>query len=114
MNYEAAKFWFEVVVFAFNVALWLYVWRSNKDKATVDRIERLEEKHNEEIKNMREAIAKLDSRLSRAIGHADLEPIYMRLKEVGEALAGMAGEFKGVKQQLVLINECLLQRGGKS
>ncbi len=114
MNYDAAKFWFEVIVFCFNVALWLYVWRSNKDKATVDRIERLEEKHSRELTQLRQTIAAMDSRLVQAIGHADLAPIYNRLKDIGESFAEMSGEFRAVKHQLTLIQEHLMNKGGKA
>ncbi|RMF14196.1 MAG: hypothetical protein D6761_09870 [Candidatus Dadabacteria bacterium] len=113
MNYDAAKFWFEVVVFLFNVSLWIYVWRSNKDKATNEKIEALERKHNDELKRLTDSLSEMDKRLVLAIGKSELEPIYDRLRGIGESFSEMAGEFKGVKRQLELIQEALIN-GGKA
>ncbi|RMF72235.1 MAG: hypothetical protein D6740_05615 [Alphaproteobacteria bacterium] len=112
MNYEAAKFWFEIVVFLFNVSLWIYVWRSNKDKATVDKIEALESKHNDELRRMLEKLSEMDKRLVQAIGKSELTPIYDRMQVIGDAFSKMAGEFTAFKTQLGLIQEYLMNRNG--
>jgi len=97
MDYEAAKFWLEVVLVIINALLWLYVYRSNKDKATRDQLD----KH-------AITLAQMEERLKQAVGHPDLKPIYDKINGIADDMAEMRGKL----HTLDLIHEMLLH-GGK-
>jgi len=98
INYEAAQFWLNIVLYILLFLQWLYVWRSNKDKATKNQLE-----------NQAIQIVTLDQRIKNAIGHPELKPIYERMNSMDSRLS----EIKGKMHTLDLIHEMLLNEGGQ-
>lgn len=105
MNYEAAKFWLEVVLIVINLGLWLFVWNSNRNRVTNDKISELEARHNQELKEINKAIGDLDGRLKLAIGARELKPIYERINSMAEQL----GEINGKMHTLDLIHDYMIK-----
>jgi hypothetical protein len=98
MDYDAMRFWLEVVIIIVNVGLWLFVWNSNKSRVTKDQLD-----------EHAVTLAAFDERLKNAIGHPELSPIYERMNGMDSKLA----EINGKMHTLDLIHEWLIN-GGKS
>jgi len=98
MNYDAAKFWLEIVLFVINVGFWAFVWNSNKDKATKAQLEE------HAIR-----LGKMDERLKASLSHTELAPVYERINSVDKQL----GKIQGQMHTLDLIHELLLNKRGE-
>jgi len=108
MDFDAWRFWLDLLAIVISALVWIYVRRSNADKATVANLNELKT----EIHAMAQDIGKLDERLRHAIGHPDLEPIYSKMNDMKDSMTDMSGEFREVKHTLHLIQEFMLT-GGK-
>lgn len=87
-----------------------YVYISNKDKVTNERIGRLETDIDAKIDGHTERIAKIEARSEKAPTHDDLAKLYDKLNKQSECLHRLEGEFEGVKRTLQLIHETLMER----
>ena len=104
MDYEAAKFWLEVVMIVTNIALWLFVWNSNKNRATNTKIDSVEQEIEAKLEDHAEKLGRMDERLKVAISHTELKPVYDRINNMDKQL----GEINGKLHTLDLIHEMLL------
>jgi|GEM_PF-4494235 len=111
MNYEAAKFWMEVLMFAINAVVWIYVWRVRRDMATNQKITDIEETISDHIAENGVQLAQMDGRLKGAVGHADIKGIYARLTGIDKGLAKLEGRFESLDHLNVAIQEIAL--GGR-
>lgn len=120
-DYEAAKFWLEVIIFLVNAALWIYVWRSNKDKATNTKIEEMVAKFDHEIKDVRNDAVRMEERQKHAVCQKDLGPLYERItaveKELKAEIAGvntelakLSGRFDSVDRLAAAIEQIGIER----
>ncbi len=105
MDYEAAKFWLQVALIIMNIGVWLFVWNSNKNSVTNEKINVLENEIETKLENHAEKLGRMDERLKYAIGHPELKPVYERINSVDKQL----GEIRGKMHTLDLIHEMLLK-----
>jgi len=105
MDYEAAKFWLEVVMMLVNIALWLFIWNSNKNRVTSEKIAGLELEIENKLEDHAEKLGRMDERLKVSIGHHELKPVYDRMNSMQKELS----EINGKMHTLDLIHEMLLK-----
>lgn len=112
MDIETLKFGFQVLQFLATGAIGVYVYISNKNRVTNDRITGLENDLDARLDGQNERVAKFEEALQHAPTHADLSGLHKRITEVGGDVKLLRGEFKGSKHTLDLIHEHLMN-GGK-
>lgn len=105
MDYEAAKFWLQIALISMNIGVWLFVWNSNKNSVTNDKIIALEHEIETKLENHAEKLGRMDERLKVSIGHPELKPVYERMNGMQQQLS----EINGKMHTLDLIHEMLLK-----
>ena len=113
----------------------IYVYMSNKNRVTNERITRTEESIDKRITETEQSIelrisdldkkidariddhaqriARLEERSEHVPTHDDLAQIYERMKVLGTKLDTMNGEFGQVKNLIAVIHEYILKGGTK-
>lgn len=109
MDWELAKFIFQVATFLLTGGIGIYVYLSNKDKVTNDRIGKLEDDLDEKLDAHAERLAMLET---GAIRHKDLSELHEKINSVSNNMSALTGEFTGVKNLLMMLNEYMV-KGGK-
>lgn len=106
MDLELAKFLFQVLTFLMTGGIGFYVYMSNKDKVTNDRIGKLEEDIDDKLDSYSERIAKLE------VGptHSHLGEIHNKVNEVVGEMKELKGEFNATNRTIQLIHETLMER----
>jgi hypothetical protein len=136
INYVAWSFWREIIVLGGLVANIVYTWWINREKVTAKRFAALEKDVAQRVtKADLEAIvanqgAPCRTHLSRTIGledratraeleikhlpnHADLAKLSSRIEEIHADLHEIAGGVSGLRRAVDLMNEYLINNGGK-
>ena len=107
---ESWKFAFQILQFLLTGGLAIYVYLSNKDKVTNDRITTLEGNINDTSGNHGQRIAKLEARIDKSPTHDDLANLHEKINEVSGQMKELRGEFSGARNTLQLIHETLMER----
>lgn len=110
MGMEWLKFGFQVLQFLITGALAVYVYLSNKDKVTNDRIGKLEDDLDGKLDGHGERIKALETRTDQAPTHTDLGKLYEKINEVSGGMKELKGEFTATNRTLQLIHETLMER----
>jgi len=105
MDYEAAKFWLQIALIIMNIGVWLFVWNSNKNRVTNEKIAGLEHEIESKLEDHAEKLGRMDERLKYSIGHPELKPVYERMNGMQKELS----EINGKMHTLDLIHEMLLK-----
>jgi len=112
MEMEWLNFGFQVLQFLLTGAVAFYVYLSNKDKVTNNRISKLQDDLDDKMDGHVERIAKLEVRAESALTHDDLSELHDKINRVGGDVKILTGEFSGVRNLLGTIHNHLLN-GGK-
>lgn len=112
MDMEWIKLGFQVLQFLLWCGTSFYVYLSNKDKVTNDRIGRMEDELDDKLDGHIERIAKLEAHAEQTPTHDDLGEIYKKISRVDTSVSALSGEFAGVRNLLNTIHHHLLS-GGK-
>ncbi len=96
-------------VLTWGVALYMYL--SNKNKATNERIGKLEDDLDIKLDGHADRIAHLEGVTQKAPTHEDLGRLYEKQHETARAVSQMAGEMKGMNETLRLILAQIAQKG---
>lgn len=104
MDIEAAKFLFQIAQFVMLCVVSFYVYMSNKDKVTNDRVTGLQDDLQAKHEDHSQRIAKLEEGPT----HDDLGKLRASLSEVGNGVSNLAGELVGIKTTLNLVHQYLL------
>ncbi len=110
---ELMNFGFQVLQFLMTGGVGIYVYLSNKDKVTNDRIGKLEDDLDVRLDGQGERIAKLETRSENSPTHDDLGKIHEKINGLRADVGDLSGQFKGVSNLLQTIHEHLL-KGGKN
>jgi len=118
VNYQALQFWFTVANAVITAAIGLYVWSSNRHKATVDEIKEVREKmqamQNTQVTNCSSHMGRtalLESEMKKALTLGDLGQVYDKINEVKGGVDKMTGTVKGISNQVNLLVEHHLKGG---
>ncbi|MBU0972313.1 MAG: hypothetical protein KKC20_16810, partial [Proteobacteria bacterium] len=87
-----------------------FVWFSNRDKARSKDIKDVKETTSKDIKAVETRVTKLET---SAITHKDLGEVYERVNDLSTTLAEVKGTVGGIKGAVDMIQEYLLNNGGK-
>lgn len=112
MDLELAKFLFQVLTFLMTAAVGVYVYMSNKDKVTNDRIGKLEEDLDNKLDGHIERIVALETKAENSLTHNDLADIHEKINKIDSAISSLSGKFTGVSNLLDTLHHYLLN-GGK-
>ena len=109
MDVEALKLGFQVLQFLITGGIGIYVYMSNKNKVTNDRIGKLEDDIDSKIDGHSERIARIEARAEKAPTHDDLAKVYEKVNQVSDCVSRLEGEFSGVSRVVNLIHETLME-----
>lgn len=90
-----------------------YVYMSNKNKVTNDRIAELEKDVDARAQEHGQRIARLEQRVKTSPTHDDLSKLHEKINEVSACVNRLEGEFSGASHTLALIHDYLLNGGRK-
>lgn len=110
MDMEIFKLGFQVLQFVLTGCIGVYVYLTNKDKVTNDRITKLEDDIDEKIDLHGERLAKLETVAEKAPSHNDLAKMYEKINQVAGGISRLEGEFTGANRTLQLIHETMMER----
>ena len=120
MDYEKYRFWLEALVLLVNLGLWIWVYWSNRQKATTSEIKVLkelisaiQEKQAGQCGEHKNRTTTLEVQFAQAPTHGDIGAVYDRISEVKSSVDKMTGTLTGVGHQLQLLIEHHLSGGGR-
>lgn len=108
------EFLFEVFHFAFDTAVALYVYLANKNKATNERIDRITRSVDERFGAHSDRLARLEEAAEFLPTHDDLGDLHTRINSMSDNVSSMAGEMKGMRNTLQLIQQHLMKGSAQS
>jgi hypothetical protein len=113
-----AQFWFAVVQAVWSIAVTVYVWLSNRQRATKDAIDRVEAKHDADLKIVEarlqehgDRLLQLEQRILHLPNNDKIGQVHYRIDQLGQGVEGMKGELKQINHTLHLIQSFMM--GGK-
>lgn len=120
IDYSAWQFWLNVgQVFGY-VILGVYVWFSNRQKATVaeivdvrKKVEALEKGQINRCRDHQNRTTTLEVQVKNGPTHKDLGEVFERINAVKGSVDSMSGALKGVSTQVNLLVEHHLKGEGK-
>lgn len=120
INWDAYRFVFDILQTLFMALLGVYAWWTNRSHVTTSAIEQVEAKVSEVKASLEIRVNKLDRRLGTVEqevkhlpDHEDIGDIHEKVNQVATTMSQMQGELAGINRTLGLINEYLLNQGGK-
>ena len=113
MNLEEIKFGFTVLTALLAAFNWVYVWLSNRNRVTNERISSMESHVDKRLDNHAERLARLEQKVESGPSHADIKRLHARIDEMAAGFARMTGEFHTSQHTLNLIHDYLLHGGKK-
>ncbi len=135
MNYEAWRFWMGVAQLVGTLAIGVYVWWSNREKITNKRFRALEtdvakktsaaavqsliEKHVPGCPNVSRTAAvdgkltRLEAELRSMPGRTEIQHLNDNMSRLSNDMGKLQGKLGGINRAVDLINEFLINQGGK-
>lgn len=113
MTFQYIQFAFTVLEFLLLGGIGFYVYMSNKDKVTNERVTTIEAEVKNKLNAHGEQIARLETHVTNAPTHDDLGDMYEKINQVSACVTRLEGEFSGAKHTLDLIHEFLMKGSGK-
>lgn len=109
MDIETAKLLFQIGQFMLTAGVGFYVFMSNKDKVTNQRISTMESGLDSRMDDHSSRIAKLEEAAKHAPTHNDLAQIYREMNAVRQSVDQLQGAFVGASKNIELITQHLLK-----
>lgn len=136
MNYQPWIFAFNVFQFLLSSALGIYVWWSNREKVTAARFQQLEKEvaervsradlkaaslqrdeqcaaHMREFKALEQANNALRLEVGKLPDRKEVKELSDSMRVLTEKIGNLGGRMDGVNRAVDLINEFLIEQGGK-
>jgi len=105
------KFWLDLGQFVLTIIVGVYVFFSNRRKATTESIDALTKLFANEQKENEKRLTKLEEARLNALRHDDLKEIYLRLGGIEKGVSKLEGKFESIDHLNQAIQEIGL--GGK-
>lgn len=103
------KFVFDVIQLAFTVGIAIYVWILSKHKANANRINNLEQSHDDELDVIKNRLTKIETTIAHMPDKAAIGNTHKRLDDQARTLHKMEGELKGISDTSNMILNALLK-----
>lgn len=120
MDYTAWRFWVDIAQTAGTIIIGVYVWMVNRKKAVEKRFAKIEEVFDKRCalrKTQIEVLEKNGESLKMQLGHMpnhkDIKQLYQRIDLLHGSLSELNGRLVGINRAVDLINEFLINQGGK-
>ncbi len=112
---EALKFWllfgFQVVNAVATVLVWLFVRYGDRNKQIDVRFDGIKSDFDARMDTQDQRIARLSGLVERAPTHNDLSELYKKVNKTAEDVSRIAGEMKGLNENLRLILNQIAAKG---
>lgn len=135
-NYLAWKFWTDNLVLLVVIANALYTWWSSREKVTASRFAALEKEvaerlrksdlakasairdrqctdHKNKIEELSKAYSALHIEVTRLPDRREITNLGNSMEKLSEKIGNLEGRLSGVNRAVDLINEFLIEQGGK-
>lgn len=109
IDYKAAAFWFQFLQALITVAVFLYVWVTNRHKANASSIDEL----STELNEMDDRLIRIEKDVQHMPTHEDMAKIHSRVNETAQRLTSMEGELKQINNTMQLMHKHLLNGANK-
>lgn len=110
-----ARFWFDVIQVLWAIAVPLYVWYSNRQRATKEAIARVETKHDSDLKRLEvrlqehgDRMLQLEQQVLHLPNNDKIGQVHYRIDQLGQGVEGMKGELKQINHTLHLIQSFMM------
>mgnify|MGYP001064062218 CR=1 FL=1 len=136
LNYDAWRFWREIVVLGAVFGNWIYTWWVNRAKVTEKRFRALEDEvktrvtaialaeleekrntncaaHGRRLADNEQAVARVGTELRHMPSRAELSRLADGMTQLSEKLGKVEGRLDGINRAADLMNEFLINQGGK-
>ncbi|MDT8428506.1 MAG: DUF2730 family protein [Pseudomonadales bacterium] len=110
IDWGVARFAFDVLQVLFMAGVSVYVWWTGRTKATQAAIDAAHER----MGTIDRRLDGIEGEIKHLPGHNDLAEIYRKVNDVDKTLSKLSGELTGINRTLNLINDYLLNQGGKN
>ena len=110
MDYEAWRFWVDILQAALTAGIGVYVWLVNRTRVNAARIRKLEDDIDGRLDGHESRLTKVETAIEHGPKREDFGRIHTRLDEVAGAVARIEGSEKKTARQLDLIQQHLLER----
>lgn len=101
MDYQAMTFWWMVGLTIINMATGLYLWYERRSDVNAKRLNGIEEKMSNSIKEFSSRLINVENDTSHAPTHNDLSKLYERMNGVehrlGERIDSVGGAVKRIE-----------------
>jgi hypothetical protein len=125
IDYNAARFWLEVLLLLGNIGMYLYVWIDRGQRVGRARMEAMEAAAKTDFIRLSERLTGAEAKLAQVPTHDDLGRIYERIAKLTDSisefkeglsarLGEMKGEFRAVREGVSMIHQFLLEERKKS
>lgn len=111
MDIETAKFLFQIAQFLLTCGVGFYVYMSNKNTVTNDRITLFQDDVDDRLDSHGERISKVESSCRFHPSHQDLGELHSKINAVDRNVSGLSGKMEGVDANLRLILSRITERG---
>ena len=91
MDFEYIKLGFQVLQFFLTGGCCIYVFMSNKDRVTNDRISKLEDDFDSKFDQQSNRVSKLEGHIANAPTHDDLAKMYDKINETSDCVSRLEG-----------------------
>ena len=112
MENETMRLAFDALQFVLWGGTSFYVYISNKNRVTNDRVTALQNDVDARLEGQSVRVAHLEEAMLHAPTHNDIAKLYEKINDVSTCMNRMEGEFKATNRTLHLIHETMMA-GGK-
>lgn len=110
MDYEAWRFWIDILQAALTAGIGVYVWLVNRTRVNAARIRKIEDDIDGRLDGHEHRLTKVETAIEHGPKREDFGKIHKRLDEVANAVSRIEGENHAMARSLDLINQHLLER----
>lgn len=105
IDWREWQFWLAVGLALENIAVGIYVWFSNRDKA-----------RDADMKSVKAEVQGVETRVTKleagSISHSDLSKVYDRMNVMAQEVSKLNGSIQGLQGAVELIHQHLLNSSG--
>jgi hypothetical protein len=106
MTADETRLLLDIIQLIATVIIAIYVWQSNKHKATTQAIDRLDLR----VDTISDRVLQAESAINHMPDHQALGRVHRRIDEVGQGLSRIEGETKAMHHTLQLMQQHLMDK----